>query len=682
MRGLRLDRRRDALPNRVGANGVTILPGNGAASRLYLRLSGTQAGLQMPPSGPLSAEQVQTIKLWIDQGAEWPNEFSGDKQAPPPSSQAVRIMDALRSGDRQAFRKLVREDPKAINLYGTGGSTPLMYAALYGDAETVRLLIEAGADPNLHNPGNATALMYAVDDSEKTRLLLDRGADPNARSEDGRTALVIAAGRPGSSPVIKLLLEHGADAAVQVSSGEGVLGRGAGSGDPEVIRLLLASGVERKPLPIIVAARSGCSACVDALLQVADRGDLNDALNAALRLGDPRIIQPLLDRGAAVPANALSILAASAEVLSLQTIKTLIERGATVNSRNAVTGSLLDLARQQKDQALIDVLVTAGAKDEPVADAPILKPSPAASVRDALARSIPALQRADASFTRQAGCVSCHNNSLTAMAISAARQNGITVSNETARSQLNVIASFLDANRERALQSVGIPGRQDTVGYVLLGMAAEKYPSDAITDAWAHYLKNLQQADGHWWVLASRAPLESSSIQVTAAAMRAIQIYAPKSRRAEYDAAVERAARWLEKAEPGNTEDRAFQLLGLKWAGGNREVIRKVANDLLAAQRSDGGWSQLRWLASDAYATGQALTALRESGVLTVTAPAYKRGVQFLLNSQLANGSWYVKTRTFPVQPYFDSDFPHNQHQFISAAATNWAVMALAPAAR
>jgi hypothetical protein len=54
--------------------------------------------------------------------------------------------------------------------------------------------------------------------------------------------------------------------------------------------------------------------------------------------------------------------------------------------------------------------------------------------------------------------------------------------------------------------------------------------------------------------------------------------------------------------------------------------------------------------------------------------------VQFLLNSQLADGSWYVKTRTFPVQPYFDSDFPHEKDQFISAAATNWAVMALAPA--
>jgi hypothetical protein len=55
---------------------------------------------------------------------------------------------------------------------------------------------------------------------------------------------------------------------------------------------------------------------------------------------------------------------------------------------------------------------------------------------------------------------------------------------------------------------------------------------------------------------------------------------------------------------------------------------------------------------------------------------------QFLLNTQLADGWWYVQTRTLPAQRYFDSEFPHGADQFISTAATNWAVMALAPAAR
>ncbi len=99
-------------------------------------------------------------------------------------------------------------------------------------------------------------------------------------------------------------------------------------------------------------------------------------------------------------------------------------------------------------------------------------------------------------------------------------------------------------------------------------------------------------------------------------------------------------------------------------------------------QRADGGWSQIPTLASDAYATGQALTALAESGALKPTDPVYQKGVRFLLGTQLEDGSWYVRTRAVPVQPYFDSEFPHGKDQFISAAATNWATMALALAAR
>jgi hypothetical protein len=61
---------------------------------------------------------------------------------------------------------------------------------------------------------------------------------------------------------------------------------------------------------------------------------------------------------------------------------------------------------------------------------------------------------------------------------------------------------------------------------------------------------------------------------------------------------------------------------------------------------------------------------------------AYQRGTQYLMNLQLEDGSWYVRTRAVAIQPYFDSDFPHASDQFISAAATNWAAMALTAAAR
>jgi len=83
-------------------------------------------------------------------------------------------------------------------------------------------------------------------------------------------------------------------------------------------------------------------------------------------------------------------------------------------------------------------------------------------------------------------------------------------------------------------------------------------------------------------------------------------------------------------------------------------------------------------MASDAYATGQVLVALAESRSVGPRDAAHARGITFLLNTQLEDGSWFVRTRAVPVQPYFESGFPHGRNQFISAAGTNWAAMALA----
>jgi len=196
----------------------------------------------------------------------------------------------------------------------------------------------------------------------------------------------------------------------------------------------------------------------------------------------------------------------------------------------------------------------------------------------------------------------------------------------------------------------------------------------------ARFVKGQQHPDGGWRIFAHRPPIESSDIQATAVSMRSLQLYAPKVQRAEYQAAVRLAAGWLIKAQPKTIEDRVFQLLGLRWVGLNTKqaIMRTGAKDLLAQQRSDGGWAQLPSLASDAYATGQALVSLREAGGLRATDPAFKRGVAFLLKTQLGDGSWYVKSRAIPFQPYFESGFPHEHDQWVSMAASNWATMALA----
>src|SRR5260370_12893257 len=132
---------------------------------------------------------------------------------------------------------------------------------------------------------------------------------------------------------------------------------------------------------------------------------------------------------------------------------------------------------------------------------------------------------------------------------------GLAVNDKIARGQLNSIGTYIDGWRERVLQGDGIPGQTDTVSYILLGIAAEHYPPDEATDALAYYVKRKQAPDGRWRIKDHRPPHESSDIQSTAVALRAIQVYGLKAQRVEYEKAVQRAARWLESAQPASTED-------------------------------------------------------------------------------------------------------------------------------
>jgi squalene cyclase len=82
-------------------------------------------------------------------------------------------------------------------------------------------------------------------------------------------------------------------------------------------------------------------------------------------------------------------------------------------------------------------------------------------------------------------------------------------------------------------------------------------------------------------------------------------------------------------------------------------------------------------LPSDAYATGITLYALFQAGVSTKS-EVYRKGVAFLLRTQYEDGSWFVKTRSFPTQPHFESGYPFGYNQWISAAGACWATLAIA----
>jgi hypothetical protein len=300
------------------------------------------------------------------------------------------------------------------------------------------------------------------------------------------------------------------------------------------------------------------------------------------------------------------------------------------------------------------------------------------AIRAAVVRSLPRLQQIDVAFVQRTGCVSCHHNSLVSMAVTTAQAKGFQVDAAITASQNRVIGTYLESWRERALQNIPIAGAQDTMSYLLVGLGWSGYQPDAATDAQAIWLKRRQGLDGRWSVATLRPPMESNDIEVTAMSMRALQLFAPPSRRAEYQQAVDRARAWLTSARANATEERAFRLLGLAWSNAPSGAIGEALRQLIATQRPDGGWAQDAAMSSDAYATGEALVAMRQSGAVPPDDPALRKGIEYLLRTQYEDGTWYVASRSVPIQSYFESGFPYGAHQWISAAATAWATTALA----
>jgi Squalene-hopene cyclase C-terminal domain/Prenyltransferase and squalene oxidase repeat len=285
-------------------------------------------------------------------------------------------------------------------------------------------------------------------------------------------------------------------------------------------------------------------------------------------------------------------------------------------------------------------------------------------------------------FAKGSGCISCHSNSLTAMTVGAAKKQGFHIDEKVEAEQVKVNVENLENSRDDLHEGFLVPAvdyfSEGIVGYMLMGLAAEGYKADLNTDAVAMYLVGRQQLDGSWPEppVDTRQPLCEQYIGQTVQAMRGLQLYAPKLNAAAYKQAIARAAAWLATAKSSNNDDRSWRLIGLAWAGTNPAAKAKAIRELLAAQKPDGGWSDIPSMESTAYATGKSLVALRTAG-MAVENPAYKRGVKWLLEHQDVDGSWYVQTRALAFQPDFDPGFPHGHDQFISQAGTNWAAMAL-----
>jgi uncharacterized protein len=249
-----------------------------------------------------------------------------------------------------AVTKELVQHKAGVEAVSKNGSTALMFAA-QGDAESARILLDGGANPNVTMPEwGLTPLVIAstMGQTDVVAALLDKGADPNARDKNSFTALHSAvrdsdygedrSSRAASVATVKVLLAHGADPNARLKQdkpsvktvtevslqGATPLALAAEVNNLEAIKLLVEGGAdpriptEQGTTPLILAAGAGT---------------------------DVQRTRSLEERATAV-----------------ETAKYLIEHGVDVNAAGQFGWTALHSATYQGLNDLVEFLVSKGAK--------------------------------------------------------------------------------------------------------------------------------------------------------------------------------------------------------------------------------------------------------------------------------------------------------------------------------
>ena len=383
--GLRLDERHFAFEG--GDSGSPINPGNSKSSLLVQRLVDKELGIIMPPSFPffpgekpgLRAEQISILKLWIDQGAEWPEGVSlaSPSTLKPEDQRSKGLFAAIRTGNTPTVAAMLG-DATLVGITDTHGSTPLLHAVLLADVAMVRLLIERGADVNAANHDGITALMWAAGDVDKVHMLLEKGAKTDARSALGRTPLLIAATYAGNANVVRLLIKHGSSVTDQDVFQETALTSASKRGDAELVEVLIEAGADPQAggrPPLDWAAEEGNVETIACLLKHGagnNRDHLNGALVSATMRGPIEAVRLLLEHGADPnasprigPFGHLTPLmgAAYSATTGADAAKLLLQKGADAKAKTSSGATALSLARKAGHAEIIELLKKAGATE-------------------------------------------------------------------------------------------------------------------------------------------------------------------------------------------------------------------------------------------------------------------------------------------------------------------------------
>lgn len=318
-----------------------------------------------------------------------------------------------------------------------------------------------------------------------------------------------------------------------------------------------------------------------------------------------------------------------------------------------------------------------------------ITPATTQQIHQTIERAIVYLQTESAAWLKTRKCAACHHVPMPLWALGEAERQGYAIDKKL----LADTTESLLGSRDKLLSSKIFPNPADppdprpqgkglNMGLPFLAVAVQSSPS--LTEGQRNSLKLIaeeivkkQQPDGSWEFFAGlrRPPINENQTTDAAWIIMALEGEtgpdAPESQRA----ALSKAIAWLDAAKLSNIhQEKALKVLMDIRSAKPRETIQTTIDELLALQRADGGWSQtVPELKSDAYATGQTLYVLSLAGY-TGDRPEIKRGIDFLVATQVPDGSWPMISRSSP------DGSPGSAKLLtpITCAASSWATLGLA----
>jgi len=277
------------------------------------------------------------------------------------------------------FLKLMLEYGQDLNVVEQEtGSTPLLVATRAQESETVKWLIENGADINVRDEGLWSLLHFATNEGhlEITQTLVEAGSDVNATESAGVVPLHLAARNKNGTECVRYLLDHGADVHLKEQNDSwNAAHYAAYAGELESLKVLTDAGVEVGIFdkcgwtPLHRACQSGSLECVLYLLEKgvdlqARDTNLLSPLTAATYGGNFEILKLLFERGLRVDERdeeEWTPLVGAAENGFVEGASFLLDQGANIEARTTLGDTPLMHAAAAGKAEVVRLLCEKGA---------------------------------------------------------------------------------------------------------------------------------------------------------------------------------------------------------------------------------------------------------------------------------------------------------------------------------